>query len=305
MIRWNRLWRRNQQETELEKEIRFHLDQHVLELQAQGISPDEARRRARLALGGPEQVKESCRDARGTRWLGDFAQDFRYTLRTLSHQPGFAAVILLTLALGIGATTAMFTIVNGVLLKPLRYFQPERLVTLQEETEQATQYGNLWAFAYPNYLDCKRDVHSLAPIAAWRGSGGTLSGTSDSEYVNAMQVSAEFFSTLDVNPVQGRAFLPEDDRLGAAPVMIISNGLSQRLYGSSSAAVGATLKFDAKSYTVVGILPAGLNFRMKPTCTLRSARTTHPICRIAPAIPGLRLSRVLPPASDCPKRNPN
>ena len=258
---WNRLWRRSQQETELEKELRFHLEQHALDLQAQGFPSNEARRRARLALGGPEQVKESCRDARGTRWLGDFAQDFRYTLRTLSHRPGFVAVILLTLALGIGATTAMFTIINGVLLKPLQYFQPDRLVTLQEKTEQATQYGNLWAFAYPNYLDCKREARSLAPLAAWRGSGGTLSGTGDSEYVNALQVSAEFFPALGVNPVQGRAFLPKDDRLGAAPVMIISNGLWQRLYGSSPAAIGAALKFDAKSYTVVGILPVGFEFQ--------------------------------------------
>jgi predicted permease len=257
---WNRLWHRGQLESELEKELRFHIEQHTLELQAQGFPPDEARRRARLALGGPEQVKESCRDARGTRWLEDFVQDFRYTLRTLSHRPGFAAVILLTLALGIGATTAMFTIINGVLLKPLPYFQPDRLVSLQEKTEQATQYGNLWAFAYPNFLDCRRDVRSLAPLAAWRGSGGTLSGSADSEYVNAMQVSAEFFPALAVNPVQGRAFLPEDNRLGAAPVMLISNGLWQRLYGSSPAAIGATLKFDAKSYIVVGILPAGFQF---------------------------------------------
>jgi predicted permease len=258
---WNRFWRRSQQETELEKELRFHLEQHTLELQAQGFPLDEARRRARLALGGPEQVKESCRDARGTRWLDDFLQDFRYTLRTLSHRPGFAAVILLTLALGIGATATMLTIINGVLLKPLPYFQPDRLVTLQEKTEQATQYGNIWAFAYPNYLDCKRDVRSLASVAAWRGSGGTLSGSGDSEYVNAMQVSAEFFPALAVNPVRGRAFLPEDDRLGAAPVMIISNGLWQRLYGSSPEAIGANLKFDAKSYTIVGVLPAGFQFQ--------------------------------------------
>jgi len=294
---WNRLWRRSQLETELDKELRFHLEQHALDLQAQGFPANEARRRARLALGGPEQVKESCRDARGTRWLADFAQDFRYTLRTLSHQPGFAAVILLTLALGIGATTAMFTIINGVLLKPLQYSHPDRLVTLQEKTEQATQYGNLWAFAYPNYLDCKRDVSSLAPLAAWRGSGGTLSGSGDSEYVNAMQVSAEFFPTLDVNPVQGRAFLPEDDRLGAAPVMIISNGLWQRLYGSSRAAIGSTLQFDAKPYTVVGVLPAGFQFDSEadvftplgedPSPSLQN-RSRHPgigvIARLAPGV---------------------
>src|SRR2546428_9893561 len=118
---WQRLLRRRKMEDQLEKELGFHLDQHASELIAKGLSPDEARRRARLALGGPEQVKENCRDARGTRWLEDFFQDFRYALRTLRQKPGFAAVALLTLALGTGATTVMFTLINGVLLKPFPY----------------------------------------------------------------------------------------------------------------------------------------------------------------------------------------
>ncbi len=111
---WQRLLRRRKMEDQLEKELRFHLDQHASELIAQGHSPDEARRQAKLALGGPEQVKENCRDARGTRWLEDLLQDFRYALRMLGKQPGFAAVTLLTLALGTGATTVMFTVINGV-----------------------------------------------------------------------------------------------------------------------------------------------------------------------------------------------
>src|ERR1700736_5436935 len=144
---WQRLWRRTKMEEQLEKELRFHLDQHVSELIAQGQAPDEARRQARLALGGPEQVKENCRDARGTRWLEDLLQDFRYAIRTLRKQPGFAAVALLTLALGSGATTVMFTVINGVLLKPLPYPQPERLVTLHEQREK---YGG-WSFSYLNF----------------------------------------------------------------------------------------------------------------------------------------------------------
>src|SRR3984885_594923 len=136
MTWWQRLTRRKKMEDQLEKELRFHLDQHVKELIAQGHSPEEAQRLASLAVGGPEQVKEYCRDARGTRWLEDLFQDIRFALRMLRKNPGFAAVALLTLALGTGATTVMFTVVNGVLLKPLSYPQPERLVALHGKVQQ-------------------------------------------------------------------------------------------------------------------------------------------------------------------------
>src|ERR1700722_13182657 len=133
---WQRLWRRKQMEEQLEKELHFHLDQHAADLIARGLSPERAMREARIALGGPEQVKEQCRDARGTRWLEDLWQDVRYALRTLLHKPGFAIVALSTLALGIGATTVMFTVINGVLFKPLSFPQPERLVSLHAHTEK-------------------------------------------------------------------------------------------------------------------------------------------------------------------------
>ena len=133
---WQRLLRRRKMEDQLEKELRFHLDEHASELIARGLSPDEARRRARLALGGFEQVKENCRDARGTRWLEDLLQDFRYAIRMLQKQPGFAVVALLTLALGIGATTVMFTLINGVLLKPLPFLDADKLVAVNGQSER-------------------------------------------------------------------------------------------------------------------------------------------------------------------------
>jgi predicted permease len=243
-------------EEQLEKELRFHVDQHAADLVAHGHTPAAARREARLALGGPEQVKEHCRDARGTRWLEDLWQDFRYALRTLRQRPGFAAVALLTLALGIGATTVMFTVINGVLLKPYPFPQPGRLVTLQEKTDWSTQFGNMWAFTYPNYLDCKRESHSLG-MAAWRYNGGTVSDPGEAGFVVSYEVSSEMFSILGVPLFKGRPFLPEDDRPGAAPVAIVGQGLWQSRFGGSPSAIGGTLVFDGKPYTVVGILAAG------------------------------------------------
>jgi predicted permease len=255
MTWWQRLTRRKQMEEQLDKEMRFHLEQHTNELIAQGHNPEEARREARLALGGPEQVKERCRDARGTRWLEDMFQDVRFALRMLRKNPGFAVIALLTLALGSGATTVMFTVVNGVLLKPLPYPDPGNLVTLQEKTEHATRFGNLWAFAYPNYLDCKRESRSLA-LAAWRSDGGAIRGSERAEYVDARQVSPDLFSVLGISVELGRAFSSDDDRVSAAPVAIISHELWQRRFAESPSAIGSQIIYSSKSYSVVGILPA-------------------------------------------------
>jgi predicted permease len=243
-------------EEQLEKELRFHLEQHTADLIEQGLASGEAQRQARLDLGGAEQVKEQCRDARGTRWLEDLFRDAAYAIRTLRHRPGFAAVALLTFALGTGATTVMFTVINGVLLKPLPFPEPDRLAALQEKTEKATSYGNLWSFAYPNFLDCKREIRSLT-MGAWRYAGGTISGAGEPEYLDGHQVSAELFSVLGVTVSPGRDFRPEEDRPGAAPVMIISYTLWQRLFGGSQSAIGMPLIFEGKPYTIVGILPAG------------------------------------------------
>src|ERR1700722_11245259 len=221
MTWWNRLLRRSQMDQQLEKELRFHLDQQTADLTARGLPPAEAARQARLSLGGPEQVKEECRDARGTRWLEDLLQALRDALRTLRQRPGFAAVTLSTLALGIGATTVMFTVINGVLLKPLSYPEPGRLIQLQEKTEKPTQFGDLWAFAYPNFLDAKRESRSL-DMAAWRYGGGTISGPGEAEYADSREISADLFPVLGIGPFLGRSFLPEEDRPGAAPVAIIS-----------------------------------------------------------------------------------
>jgi putative ABC transport system permease protein len=250
---WTRLWRRGQMEAQLEKELSFHLEQHMSQLVARGRAPDEARREARLALGGPEQVKEKCRDARGTRWLEDLLQDTRYALRTFRQKPGFTVVALLLLALGIGATTVMFTVINSVLLRPLSYPEPGRLVTLRIFTEQI---GELWGFSNPDFGDAKRESQTLA-LAAWTYGGGTISEPGEPEYVNGRQISAELFSTLGISPIHGRAFRPDEDRPGAPLVAIISDGLWRRDFGGDPSTIGKSLVYEGQPYTVVGIAPAG------------------------------------------------
>src|SRR2546425_81894 len=253
MTWWQRLRRRRKMEEQLEKELRFHLEQHMSQLIGRGIPPDEARRQARLALGGPEQVKEKCRDARGTRWLEDLLQDTRYALRTFRRKPGFTVVALLILSLGIGATTVMFAVINSVLLRPLSYPEPDRLVTLRGFTEAV---GELWGCSNLDFGDVKRESETLA-LAAWTYGGGTISEPGEPEYVNGRQISAELFSTLGISPLQGRAFRPDEDRPGAAPVAIISYGLWQRDFGGEPSAIGKSLVYDGKPYTVVGIAPVG------------------------------------------------
>jgi predicted permease len=301
MTWWQRLWRRGQMEEQLEKELRFHLDQHIADLTASGHDPAEARRLARLALGGTDQVKEECRDVRGTRWLDDLWQDFRYALRTLRQRPGFAAVALLTLALGCGATTVMFTVINGVLLKPLPYPDPDRLLSLQEKTEKATRFGNLWAFAYPNFLDCKRESRSLT-MAAWRYSVGTASAHGEAQYVSGREISSELFSVLGVSLSRGRSFRPEEDRPGASPVIIVGYSLWQRLFGGIPEAIGMPLIIDGKAFTVVGIAPA--SFRLdgeEPDVYTPLGQNTSPGMQNRERHPGIsaiaRLHRGITPAA--------
>ena len=216
MPNWGqRLLRPNKLEEQLDKEMRFHLDQHADELIARGYAPEDAWREARIMLGGPEQVKEECRDARGTRWLEDMWRDLRYAVRMLWQKPGFAAVALATLALGIGATTVMFTVINGVLLKPLPYADPGRLVAVNGHADTLSVAGfELQRLAYYDFLDFQRESRSLE-LGGWVYTFGTLSEPGEAEHVVEFQASSNLFSVLGVPLYRGRAFLPEEDR-GAA-----------------------------------------------------------------------------------------
>src|ERR1041384_7169987 len=177
MTWWRRLLHGRKYEAELEKELRFHLDEHTSDLIAQGHSPEEARRQARLALGGPEQVKERCRDARGTRWLGDLLQDLRYGVRILAKQPGFTAVAVLALGLGIGVNTAILSAVNGFVLRPLSVEKPRELMAPFWGRKIDNQVWGL--FSYANYVDLRDQNRTFSGLCAWSEiSAGISSGES-------------------------------------------------------------------------------------------------------------------------------
>jgi len=250
---WTRLWRRKRMEEQLEKELRFHLDQRENALVARGYSPAQARREARVALGGPEQVKEKCRDARGTRWAEELLQDTSYALRTFRQKPGFVAVTLLILALGIGATTVMFAVVNSVLLRPLPFPEPNRLVTLHGFIKD---FGEFWGFSYPDFTDVKSKSRSLK-IAGWTYSSGTISAPGAPEHVEGRQISAGLFPILGVVPSCGRGFRLDEDRPGAVPVAIISYDLWQRRFAPDRVVAGKKLIFDGRTFEVVGVAPPG------------------------------------------------
>src|SRR5947209_18449907 len=149
--------------------------------------------------------------------IASLGQDLRYAVRQLRKNPGFAAVAVLTLALGSGATTVIFTVVSGVLLKPLAYSHPESLVALHVQAEKR---GDRWGFSYPDFLDCQRECRSFDGVAAWTYSGGTVSETGEPEYVDGRLISFGLFSVLRVPLVTGRWFVPADDHVGATPVAI-------------------------------------------------------------------------------------
>ena len=188
--------------------------------------------------------------------MGKLLQDVRYGLRILRQSPGFAAIAVLTLALGIGANTALFSVVNGVLLNPLPYPHSEQLASVYGEAPGATQ-GYV---TYLNFLDWQRESKSFSSMAMYRHEDYNLTGGSQALRVSGYMISADFFSTLGVKPVLGRSFRTDDDQLGAAPVVILGGGFWQRQFGSSPGIVGKSLVLNGASYTVVGVTPPNFSF---------------------------------------------
>ena len=261
-LRLRSLLRRHTVERELEDELRFHLDQLVEENIAAGMAPDRARQSAMLAIGGMTQFQEQCRDMRRVNFFDDLIRDLRYAGRSVRRSPGFAVLAVLIMALGIGANTAVFTIVNTVLLKPLAYRDPDRIVTLTNPptTGEAPTRLNIRLISIPNFRDWHDRSSSFEAMAYHQTFEAAVVMGSGAEYAQTTKVSPEFFRVFGVEPIIGRAFTSEELKLGSHGTVMISYSFWQSHFGGDPAVLGRTLRAFGESLQVVGVLPPGFRF---------------------------------------------
>jgi putative ABC transport system permease protein len=252
------LLRRSEVERELDEELQGHLDQQIEQNIRLGMNLEEARHNARRAFGGVEQAKERSRDASGVRWIEDIWQDVRYGARMLLKNLGFTTIAILTLALGIGANTAIFSVVNALLLRPLPYPQPEKLVKVFRERPDPAKgiLPSIWS--YPRFEILRDQSQSFAAVAGFNQSPYNLTGTDAPERLQLEMVSAGYFQLLGVEAVVGRAFTAEEERMpGANSVALLGYGLWQRRFGGEPHTPGKTIELDKQAFTIVGVLPPG------------------------------------------------
>jgi len=253
------LLRRSQAEHELDEELRYHIEQQTEQNIRLGMSMEEARYAARRSFGGVEQAKEQSRDARGVRWLEDIWQDLRYGLRMLLKNPGFTLIAAITLALGIGANTAIFSVVNGVLLRPLTYKDPQRLVMVFVTRPQSQEFPVMAG----EFIDLRSQNLAFEQVAAFRPQSLNLTGSGDPEILSGVNASANLLALLGVEARHGRAFLPEEEQLGNHRVVILSYRLWQRRFGSDLKIIGRTITLNDEPYTIVGVAPPDFQFPRK------------------------------------------
>src|SRR5215216_954098 len=253
---WRNLSNKEVVDQELSEELRAHVDLLTDQKIRSGLEPEEARRAALLEVGGVEQVKERVREVRSGRPLDDLSQDLRYALRGLRKHRAFTAVAVITLALGIGANTAIFTVINTVLLRPLPYENPDQLVVLTETVSERPA-----GVSYQNFVDWRNQNTVFENITALRPRESfNLTGAGESERLQGRLVSANFLSTLGIKPIRGRDFLAEDDQQGATPVVIISYALWQRRFGGDETIIGKQLSLNGQQFTVIGITPPDFRY---------------------------------------------
>jgi predicted permease len=244
---------RSEAEGELDEELRYHLGRQIEQNVAGGMSPQEARRAAVRDFGGLQQAKENCRDARGVSLVEDLWQDLRFGARMLMKKPAFTTVAVLTLSLGIGACTAIFSLVDAFLLKPLQVREPQQLVILRATRPK----GGSGGFSREAFEQLRDRNHALAGVFAYDESHLSITADGAPEYIDADFVSGNYFDVLGVGAALGRVFSVEDDRQGQPPVAVLSYSYWERHFGADPAAVGKTVYVGKIPVTVVGVTPPG------------------------------------------------
>jgi predicted permease len=281
-------------EAEIVEELAEHAEDRYRELQSDGVAAADARRIALDELSDHEQLAGELRAVECTnapepivvgagskaRLLAGLGQDLRYGFRTLRKNPGFTAVAMLALALGIGANTAIFSVVNGVLLRPLAYPDADRLLTIYET------YSSV---AYPNYLDWRRESRSFTDMGAFRSADFNFTGAGEPEHVSGEYVSGSVFPVLGVTPFLGRSFLPGEDQRGAPCAVMLDYGFWKRRFGADPNILGHALTLNAVSCAVVGVLPAGLRFQENARVYLPMEQWNSVELHTRESHPGLRV----------------
>ena len=255
---WLRFFRRRRADAELQQELDGYLVEEIAENLARGLSSEEARRQAKIKLGSPQKVRECLWQQNTNATIDNLRRDLQYALRTLARSPGFAFTAILTLALGIGATTAIFSLVNTVLLRPLPFPEQEQLMWLSQQDHSLPGVA-AESLSYPDYFDWRAQNHTLSGIASYLGGRVTLQGDGDSQLLDAQEVSSNFFQLLGVAPMLGRDFRWEDEKPGNRSVML-SYALWQSNFGSARDIAGKTIRMDDHNYTVAGVMPKGFQF---------------------------------------------
>src|SRR5215469_15702366 len=264
-LRLRSLFRWARADRELDEELRDHLERKTEEYVAEGMAQEEVHRRARLDLGGVEQTKEKCRAARRLNWIQDFVRDLRFGLRMLRKSPGFTAAVLLTLALGIGATTAIFTLINAVMLQALPVANPTQLYRLGDKNDCCVMTGTqddgsfvLYSYSlYENLRDQTPEFSELAAFEPWTSDLSVRRGASAAESYKGEFVSGNYFRTLVIRAFAGRLLAPSDDPAGAPRVAVMNYQTWERRFGLDPLVIGSTLDIDGVPCAIAGVTPPG------------------------------------------------
>ncbi|MCA1657840.1 MAG: ABC transporter permease, partial [Verrucomicrobiaceae bacterium] len=250
---------KEQMDRELTEEVSSYVEMLTEEKMKEGMTEQEARRAALVEVGGVEQVKEEVRASRTGSGIETFLMDLRYGMRSLLKKPVFTLTAVIALALGIGANTAIFSVINGVLLRSLSYSNPDQIVMLWERSVNGTNAKNVVSPA--NYLDWEKQSTSFQAMANVADQRVNLTGgTGEPEEIKAQFVGQHFFNVLGVQPMIGRFFLPEEDKAGNDAVIILSNDLWRSRFGADPAIVGKQATISTRQRTIVGVMPAGFHF---------------------------------------------